>query len=326
MMMMMMIHPRKTWECRWMQLCLAIWTCFLTVIRDIKLETHAIYKWFNKKKALDICIFKSIKYTDPKNERVAVKIFPPNSRMVTRSYAFHGLNNLIVRWAGHGQQRKLSVGGYGPLGETSPGWNHMWWYTKCNMKYCTRITLCESTTVLAEFVFCFFCWGEIINRSVQEKPSEARRCSQAWEVGDGQMDGRSVDVLLFLGLADTNLLGFALLEKSHCQVSSQLLIFNWKWQWWGFDESILSTIYKETLWISLWQKDRGLPTFLACLPWWGSRSTRCSQFSHEGYVHYDSWPGWQADTLQLLTFCGVFNCRWWMHHEHDGKVGCDGNL
>ena len=26
----------------------------------------------------------------------------------------------------------------------------------------------------------------------------------------------------------------------------------------GFDESILSTIYKETLWISLWQKDRGL--------------------------------------------------------------------
>jgi len=42
------------------------------------------------------------------------------------------------------------------------------------------------------------------------------------------MDGRSVDVLLFLGLADTNLLGFALLEKSHCQVSSQLLIFNWK--------------------------------------------------------------------------------------------------
>ena len=71
---------------------------------------------------------------------------------------------------------------------------------------------------------------------------------------------------------------------------------------------------------------RGLPTFLACLPWWGSRSTRCSQFSHEGYVHYDSWPGWQADTLQLLTFCWVFNCRWWMHHEHDGKVGCDGNL
>lgn len=145
-----------------------------------------------------------------------------------------------------------------------------------HMKYCTRI-MCESS-VVAEF----FLLGREINLVfliVQEKPSEARSCSQAWEVGDGQMDGRSVDVLFFWGLADTNLLALALLERSHCQVSSQLLIFNWKWQWWVLMRVSSPQFTRDFVDQSL-GKDRCLPRKCLILPRlpprWGSRSTRCS--------------------------------------------------
>lgn len=206
--------------------------------------------------------------------------------------------------------------------------NHMWWYTKMQHEILQPGSPCVSLLLwLRRLIFDFFCWGEIRNRSVSGEALRSEKLQpgmRSWWWTNGWKECRSV---IFWGLADTNLLGLCLVGK---KATARWAASCWSSirsdQWWGFDESILSTIYKETLWISLWQKDRGLPTFLACLPWWGSRSTRCSQFSHEGYVHYDSWPGWQADTLQLLTFCWVFNCRWWMHHEHDGKVGCDGNL
>ena len=51
-------------------------------------------------------------------------------------------------------------------------------YQNAKMKYCSRITLCESSLWLVEVVF-FFAGEKSETDLFQEKPSEARRCSQA---------------------------------------------------------------------------------------------------------------------------------------------------